>query len=65
MRGAAAWLFALAAGWGVAIAQGPGTGVPAAIRQLGVAGSANAHPTVSARGSFVAVAWGVTGPVNL
>jgi len=62
MRGAAAWLFALAAGWGVAIAQGPGTGVPAAIRQLGVAGSANAHPTVSARGSFVAVAWGVTAP---
>ncbi len=62
MRGAAAWL-SRAGGWmGVAIAQGPGTGVPAAIRQLGVAGSANAHPTVSARGSFVAVAWGVTAP---
>jgi hypothetical protein len=61
-RGAAAWGLALTAGCAVAMAQGPRPAVPAEIRQLGVAGSANSNPTLSARGSFVAVAWGATTP---
>lgn len=54
------WGIALAVVCGAAIAHGQRAGTAAAIGQLGLAGAANANPTIDARGQFVAVAWGAT-----